>query len=160
MRTIEAKKLTKETFEPYGSYYDLMNPSGNTFGEFFPDHVIFPVSGQVPMTCSALQVPRRESMVVTSSEYHDKTGEGMICMDSDVVIHVAVPSVDPVPEKIEAFYIPRGTVVYLNIGVWHLAPFPVDAMVAHMMILLPQRTYKNDCVVVEYDEKDQVEIKL
>lgn len=42
------------------------------------------------------------------------------------MIHAAPPTKDPVPQLTEAFVVPKGTVVKLNTGVWHLAPMPVE----------------------------------
>ena len=81
-------------------------------------------------------------------------------MDDDVVLHVAPASKDPVPQLTEAFLVPKGTAVCLNAGVWHLAALPVNMDEAHVLIVLPERTYNNDCVVVEYPEQDWVEIEL
>ena len=55
---------------------------------------------------------------------------------------------------------PKGTAVRLNPGVWHLAALPVNLEEGHVLIVLPERTYKNDCVVVDYPEADWVKIEL
>jgi ureidoglycolate lyase len=54
--------------------------------------------------------------------------------------------------------VPRGTFVTLNAGVWHHAPFPHGANVVNMVIVLPERTYANDCLVVPLSKKEQVKI--
>ena len=64
------------------------------------------------------------------------------------------------PEKTEAFIVPKGTLVKLNTGVWHLAALPVHNELLHVMIILPERTYANDCIVCQYPEDRQVEIVL
>ena len=64
------------------------------------------------------------------------------------------------PEKTEAFLVPKGTFVKLNIGVWHLAALPVHKKAAKVLIVLPERTYATDCIVEQYDEKDQMELVL
>ena len=79
-------------------------------------------------------------------------------MDDDAVINVAPPSKKPVPELTEAFIVPKGTIVKLNVGVWHLAPIPVNNEIMHVMIVLPERVYANDCTVVQYELDDQIEI--
>lgn len=35
MRQIKAQKLTHEAFSKYGTFYDLVNPTGNALGAFF-----------------------------------------------------------------------------------------------------------------------------
>lgn len=160
MRKIKAKPITMENFAPYGCFASILKPKGNCLGTFYPDQVLFPVSGYMPVAFSPLASPKPERMIVDSAEYHDLTGEGVLCLNDDVVIHVAPPSKEPVPEKTEAFLVPRGTMVKLNAGVWHLAALPVHEDVAHILIVLPERTYKSDCVVVQYAPEDQIEIEL
>lgn len=103
---------------------------------------------------------KEEKMIVTAAEYHNTTCEGVLPLDDDAILHVAPASKDPVPELTEAFYIPKGTFVKLNVGVWHLAAFPVNNDVMHIMITLPERIYKTDCVVVDYKEEDYIEIEM
>ncbi len=160
MRQIKAKKLTAEAFSQYGSFYNLVDPKGSALGGFYNDKVALPVSGNVPVTFSSLEMEKADKMIVDAAEYHNYTGEGILPLDDDVVIHVAPPTKEPVPELTEAFVVPKGTVVKLNTGVWHLAPMPINEKVAHILIVLPERVYKNDCVVVEYAEEDQMEIIL
>ena len=76
----------------------------------------FPVSGNLPIAFSPLVVNKGE-MLVTQAEYHDTTCEGVLPLDDDVVIHVAPTTKEPVPELTEAFIVPKGTMVKLNVGV-------------------------------------------
>ena len=55
---------------------------------------------------------------------------------------------------------PKGTLVKLNTGVWHLAALPVHNDVLHVMIVLPERVYANDCTVCDYPPDRQVEIVM
>ncbi len=160
MRTVKVKPLTAESFRPYGSYASITNPTGNHMGDFYNDQVLFPVSGSMPLGLSPLVLHKAEKMVVTASEYHNTTGEAIVVMDDDIIFHAAPPTKDPVPELTEAFYVPCGTVLQIHTGVWHYGGFPVNREQAHVLIVLPQRIYKNDCVVVQYEEKDQIEIIL
>jgi ureidoglycolate lyase len=158
MRTIKVQQLSREAFNQFGTYYDMMDPQGANLGNFYQDHLLDPVVGGVPMAFSALIGRRTDKMVVKKSEYHNYTGEVIIPLDGDVIAYVAPPSKVPVPEQTQAFLIPKGTVIRLEVGVWHMGPFPAGDQDVHMMLALPQRTYKNDCYVVEYDEKDWIEI--
>ncbi len=160
MRTVKAKELTKENFCEYGSFYNLVDLKGNNLGDFYPDHLKNPVSGDVPITFSGLNVHRVDRMIVDTVEYHNHTGEILLPLDTDVVIHVAPPSNKMVPEATEAFIVRKGTVVRLDVGVFHLAPFSIEKEEGHVMVSLPERTYFNDCVVLNYEEKDQIEIVL
>ncbi|MBO6258472.1 MAG: ureidoglycolate lyase [Succinivibrio sp.] len=160
MHTIKAQPLTAEKFKAYGSFYDLLHPTGHHLGDFYHDHLLFPVSGTVPMAFSSLIVNKQERMIVTKDEYHDETGEISLCLDGDVIIHVAPPSTEPVTDQMEAFIVPKGTIVAINPGVWHMCSLPVTQSQVHILIGLPERTYKRDCTVVEYNEDQQVEIVL
>ncbi|MDF2613332.1 MAG: ureidoglycolate hydrolase [Clostridia bacterium] len=160
MRKIKAKPITRENFTPYGSFYSITEPTGHNLGAFYHDHVLFPVSGHMPIAFSALVSEKPEKMVVTAAEYHNTTAEGVLPIDDDVILHVAPPSNKPVPELTEAFIVPKGTMVKLNTGVWHLAALPIHQDKVHVLIVLPERIYFNDCTVVEYAPEDQIEIAL
>ena len=164
MITIQAKPITVEGFRPYGSFASMLDPQGNCFpgdATFYPDQVMLPAQGARPIAFSPLTVKKPERMIVTQAEYHDTTGEGVFVIDDDAVIHVAPPSNKViVPEKTEAFIVPKGTLVKLNTGVWHLAALSVHNDVLHVMIILPERIYANDCTVCDYPEDRQVEILL
>lgn len=160
MRTIKAKPLSKEAFAPYGSYASITSPEGFHMGDFYNDQVLLPVSGNHAIALSPLVFHKVAHMTIDRAEYHNTTGEGIVVMDDDVVIHVAPASGDPVPELTEAFIVPKGTAVKLNLGVWHFGGYCLNQDEAHVLIILPQRIYKNDCVVVEYEEKDRMEIVL
>ena len=164
MRTIKAIPITAENFRPYGTFASMLDPKGNCFpgdATFYPDQVELNVQGGRPITFSPLTVKKPERMIVSQAEYHNYTGEGIFVIDDDAVIHVAPPSNHViVPEKTEAFLVPKGTLVKLNTGVWHLAALPVHNELLHVMIILPERVYANDCVVCDYPEDRQVEIVL
>lgn len=165
MRTIKAVPITNENFRPYGSFTSMLNPTGNCFaGEesaLYPDPVQLFVSGNVQIAFSPLTVNKPKKMLVTRSEYHNHTGEGIFFLDDDAVLHVAPPSNHVItPEKTEAFIVPKGTLVKLNTGVWHLSPFPIHNQVLHLMIIMPERVYGNDCVVCDYPEAEHFEIVL
>lgn len=160
MRKIKAKPISIENFNKYGSFYSITEPTGNNLGSFYHDHVLFPVSGNMPVAFSALVSNKPEKMIVSAAEYHNTTSEGILALDDDIVIHVAPPSNKPVPELTEAFIVPKGTMVILNVGVWHLAALPINKEEVHILIVLPERTYFNDCTVVEYTSEEQIEIEL
>ncbi len=162
MITIKAVPITAENFRPYGSFASMLYPRWYCFpgdATFYPDQVELNAHGTVAF--SPLTVKKPERMIVTMAEYHNYTGEGVFVIDDDAVIHVAPPSNRViVPEKTEAFIVPKGTMVKLNTGVWHLAALPVHNDVLHVMIVLPERVYANDCTVCEYPEDRQVEIVM
>ena len=160
MKCIKAKPITAENFQLYGQFTDLLNPSGYSLGDFYQDRVKMSVSGDYAVAFSPLVVHKQDPMIVTQAEYHNTTQEGILCLDDDVVIHVAPAGKEPVPELTEAFVVPKGTLVRLHTGTWHLSAMPINKDVAHVLIVLPERIYFNDCIVVDYPEEDWVEIEL
>lgn len=159
MRTVTVKALSAESFNKYGSYADFLHPAGERLGDFFRDPVLMTTSGRMPVAFSPLAVYKRE-MIVKSAEYHDYTPEVSMCIDDDVIVHLAPAGNDPCPEKTEAFLVPKGTLLCINPGVWHMAAFPVNMEEAHILIALPERTYHNDCTVVDYPENQWIRIVM
>ena len=97
MRTIKARPITAENFSYYGQFTDLQNPEGYSLGDFYHDRVKMNVAGNHAIAFSPLVVHKTDPMVVSQAEYHNTTQEGILCLDDDVVIHVAPPSKEPVP---------------------------------------------------------------
>ena len=139
MRKIKAQKITAENFKPYGTFSDILNPSGYSLGNFYADRLLEPAKTALPLAFSSLTVHKKNAMVIDTVEYHNYTGEILMPLDTDVVIHVAPPSKTLIPEK---------------------TPFSIEKEKGSVLIVLPERTYLNDCTVFKYDEKDQIEITL
>lgn len=166
MRTIKAEALTREAFWPFGFYAQLIDPIGEKIGarpiEFFRDLAQLDLGGAGIASFSTCRVEPREP-VIDVTEYHTATGEGILPLDRDIVIHVgpATPTGDPVPlQRFRAFRVPRGTVVVLRPGVWHHAPFATGDAPANVLIVLPERTYARDCVVVQIPEGERLRIEM
>lgn len=160
MRKITAEELTKEAFEPFGSFVSITEPEGYSLGTFYNDKVLYHVSGDMPIGFSPLICEKPEKMLVTKAEYHNTTGEAMVIMDDDVVFHAAPPTSEACPELTRAFLVPKGTLISIKTGVWHMGVMPVHKDKVHVLIVLPERIYKNDCCVVEYAPEDYIEITL
>lgn len=159
MKSIRVRELTDKDFKQYGVFSSIVEPEGNHFGTFYADNIPYAATSCAPITFSPLFCCKSEKMTVTTVEYHNYAFEGIVPIDDDVVIHVAPPTTQPVPELTEAFLVPKGTAVVIKPGVWHEAPMPVHHD-AHILIVLPERTYKNDCVVVRYEEEEAIEVTL
>ena len=166
MRTVKARELCVEEFLPYGFYANMINPDTEKIGaapiEFFRDLVQQNLGNTSIASFSVCRVEPR-ALVVDVTEYHTTTGEGILPLDHDVLIHVApaTPANNQVPlEKIEVFRVPQGTMVVLRPGVWHHAPFTVNEHPANVFIVLPERAYANDCKVFELQEQDRIIIEL
>jgi ureidoglycolate lyase len=154
---LKIKELSLEAFRPYGVFGALTPPAcaplvGDDIIAFWPD--CGGVLDLGPMASNQLalgicQVAWRE-LKVDVSEYHTSTGEGILPLDGDIYIHVAPPTPGDVfpTAAAEIFRVPKGTVVVLKPGAWHHAPFATaPGATVNTLILLPQRTYANDCIV-------------
>ncbi len=158
MRTIKLEKLTKEAFAPFGEYCTFTNPDGyalkGALHRFFPDRVIINFGKNAGF--SPLLVKKPEVMKITQAEYHTTTAEVLVPLNDDMILHVAPPSGGkPVPEYTKAFLVPKNTVIKMNACVWHLAPLPANVDELCVMVVLPECTYMNDCVVVDFNQDEQ-----
>lgn len=163
MKQVRFVELSLERFKKYGSYSDMLNVSAEKLGpglvEFYRDmeQVAFP-SGANPSLSITKAMSRPH--VIEKCEYHNFTGEGLLPLDGDVLIHLAPASRGPnVPlDRIEVFRVPKGTFVSLRPGVWHHAPFPHQCASVNTLVILPERSYENDCKVVLFSDDDKIEI--
>jgi ureidoglycolate lyase len=163
MRKEKVKELTLESFAKYGSFANMVNPQAEKLGaepiEFYRDMVPLDLGCRTIALFSTCRVCKRPP-VVDVTEFHNGTGEGVLPLDADILIHVgpATPVGEVPLDRIEIFRVPKGTFVSLNPGVWHHAPFAYNADVANVLIVLPERTYAIDCHVTEIAQKDRIEI--
>ena len=166
MKSIKVEELTAVAFSPFGSFAKLVNPDSEKLGappvEFFRDAVQQDLGGSAIASFSTCRVEKRDFVIVVS-EYHTKCGEGIMPLDNDVLIHVA-PATPPnavVPvDKIRVFRVPKGTMVTLRPGVWHGAPWTASGQPANVLVVLPERTYANDCVFVKHSEAEKLKIDV
>ena len=158
---IHAQPLSREAFAKYGTYNNILEPDGwpvqgDDVGnvQFFRDMVVADLGQSHSPAFSNTRV-RKRPMEVQFVEKHERTCEGMLVIDHDCVMHLGVstaPGEVPSPEELEAFIVPKGCFVCIRPGVWHDAPFVLEADTANTLIVLPECTYLNDCVVHEYEE--------
>ena len=89
------------------------------------------------------------------------TSEIILPLNDDIVLHVA-PATNgaPTPEETHAFLVPKGTMVQLKPGVWHLCPLPANVESLRALIILPECTYANDCTVVDLTDEQAFEIEF
>jgi ureidoglycolate lyase len=160
MKTIKAQDLTAAAFRKYGDFAKMVEPDGEKFGIFWRDQVQQEL-GSHTVSYSTCRVEPRP-FVIQAAEYHSRCGEGILPLDSDVYIHVgpATPNGAPAPsDRFEVFRVPQGTMVTLRPGIWHMAPFAAGDKPANVLIVLPERTYANDCVVNRLTEDQFVQFE-
>jgi ureidoglycolate lyase len=151
MKTVKARELTRDGFAPYGHFAEMVRPVEPLTGKdtwFFGDLATLDMgrpSGTVSF--STCRTPALE-FVLKSMEYHSYTGEGILPLDGDCVLNMAMAQLDfdQALDHMEFFRVPRGTMVVIKPGVWHWAPYPVTGGSVSALIVLPTRTYANDCV--------------
>jgi ureidoglycolate lyase len=166
MRTIKVEELSPATFFPFGFYDHFIDPVAAKIGtapiEFFRDMVQQDLGGASMPSFGVCRVEKRET-IIDASEYHSYTGEGILPLDNDICFHVGPatpPGAAPPLDEMRVFYAPKGTMIVLRPGVWHHAPFAVDRSPVNCLIVLPQRTYANDCIEVKIQQSDRLRIEL
>ncbi|MBQ9046494.1 MAG: hypothetical protein IJ120_01215 [Solobacterium sp.] len=167
MRTIQAKPLSKEAFRRYGEYQNLLdtedlakasiNPRG-----FFADVLTLNFGTTTLPTVSVCHVTKTDRKIVRMMEAHQYTCEGLLPIDADVIIFVGTPGRGKFTvDNLEAFIIPQGTFVKLNPLIVHGTQYVIDKDEAHILCMLPGRTFRNDMIAVfAEDEAEQAEIVL
>ena len=165
-RTLNVEELTVEEFLPFGFYARLVDPDTEVIGaaplEFFRDMVQQDLGTASIASFSTCRIERRD-LVIDMTEYHSSCGEGILPLDNDVIMHVgpATPPDSGVPlDKFRVFRVPKGTMVVLRPGTWHHGPFTLNDDPANVLIVLPERTYANDCTVVELEEDERIKIEV
>jgi ureidoglycolate lyase len=166
MKTVKVEALSVESFQPFGFFAQMLDPKTEKLGcppiEFYRDMVQMDLGGAAIASFSVCRVEKRE-LVIDETEYHNRTGEGILPLDNDILCHVApaTPPGCPAPvDKIRVFRVPKGTVVVLRPGVWHHAPFVLNGKPANVLIVLPERIYANDCIVVKLKPAERIRIKV
>lgn len=164
MKSLSIEQLTPQSFAPFGSYRDLLNPSGECIGiepiEFFRDMLPLHIDSPSISICRVVARP----FVIDKTEMHTKTAEATLSLDADTLIHVgpaALNGIIPL-EKFRVFFIPKGTIVAIHAGVWHHAAFLYDKEIsaANVIGILPERTYANDCLVVDLPTESHLQLRL
>ena len=169
MHKIKAQPLSEAAFRKYGTFQNLLddaslaNNSIRTAG-FFPDLLTLNFGKDTLPSVCVCSVKKQERRVISFIEAHARTCEGLLPIDADVIIYVGIPARTPADysaKDCEAFIVPKGTFVKLNPLILHGTQFTVDTDEAHLLCLLPERTFQNDMLakIVE-NEEERAEIIL
>lgn len=163
MRKLKFKELTAESFQNYGTFSNLINPRAVKIGEepceFFRDILqlnLGPASIASYSVCRLLSRDR----IITNAEFHSYCSEGIFAIDGEVLMPVAIATRNGAfnPGSFEVFRVPKGTMLVLKPGVWHCAAFVHKSDCVNLLITLPERTYANDCNVIEIPVDEQIEV--
>jgi ureidoglycolate lyase len=163
MRTIGIQRLTFDAFSKYGAFAALLEPAGPMIGgapvSFFRDLLQQDLGSTTTVSYSVCVVEHRD-WVIEGMEHHNHTCESFVSLDGDYVLYVApaCPEEKPPSDSIEAFMVPKCTMIVMRPGVWHLAGFSNDRKTVHLLCALPERAYANDCVVVDFPEKERIRV--
>lgn len=157
---LRVQELSLEAFQEFGTFAPLTPPTATPLVKndgpiaFWPDCgnvLMLGPNGNNEVAVGICQVQWRP-LAIDVVEYHTACGEGILPLDGDIYVHVARPTggSDAPVDGLEVFRVPQGTMVMLKPGVWHHAPFAVQqGTTVNTVIMLPQRTYANDCIVRE-----------
>ena len=167
MKKIKVQKLTYEAFHKFGTFSKMIDPfpeeaAGPKDADcvFFRDMLQQDLGGNTASFSTCRVVPR--PLIITDAEFHNHTCETAIPLDGDAILWFApASSGNSFPaDKAEAFYVPRGCAVNCRPGVWHHAPYAVNASPVNVLVVLPERTYARDTFCIALDADDQVELEL
>lgn len=161
MKNIKVQPLTHEAFSKYGSFESLYQPQTmgvgiGTDNAFYPD--VMPLCMDNASVC-VCHVKRRE-MIVDNYECHNRTTEGVVCLDADIVIFTGFGFAPFLPPKFEAFLVPKGTLVRFKTGVLHGTQFPVDQENATVIVLLQERTFATDFIPGKLEGEELLHLEL
>jgi len=162
MRKIKVEQLTAEAFKDFGSYANFLEPSGPKIGappvEFYRDMLIqsFDITGSISYSVCTI---RPRPFYINETENHYCSGEAMMPMDGNVVMHFSPASKEPCYDNFRVFYVPKGTMVIMRPGVWHHAPYVLESKPVNLLVGLPEMTYIKDCYAFELEEENRIEIE-
>lgn len=163
MRTVVVKELSDDAFKLFGDFKNMLSTDEYRLGqegnnEFRPDIMQIDMGNKTP-SFSIAKVSGCE-MVIENIEYHRFASEGLIPLDGDCIIFVGRSSWMVDTASIEAFRVPMGTLVRLNPGVLHGRQFVTGNGSVNIMVILPMRTYGNDCEFIPLKEEEKIKIKM
>lgn len=164
MKKIKIQQLSVEAFKPFGTYTDVVAPEGPYLGSnvhsFYRDSSRYFSDFSLPLGFSPLVV-KNHGLTVTGAEYHNRSCEAIMPVTDDAILHVSPANGGEYDvEQTCAFLVPKGTIVTLFLGVWHLCPLPKTKDEIHCLVILPERAYVNDFTGVELKPEQQFEMEF
>ena len=164
MKQITVKELSREAFRQYGTYQNLLDnaematASVNKAGFFADIMTLNFATTTLPSVC-VCNVKKEEKNIIGMVEAHGQTCEGLLPLDADVIIFVGrLVRREFDLSTIEAFRVPKGTFVKLEPLIVHGRQFVNTADEAHILCLLPQRTFYNDMNAKRLEDNEKIEV--
>ena len=116
MKKIKVEQLTKEAFAEFG---EVLSYEGREDCGAKGSHTWYPqvVVRDTPTSINLMEVFRKP-FTVKKFEAHDHTEENLFAMTGGIIVPFA-PAGKPDPDKVRAFYIPKGMGISCKPGVWH-----------------------------------------
>jgi ureidoglycolate lyase len=156
--------LSRESFNPFGSF-QAVSCEGSVFtGEYpirFYRDLAVQTTDSTSLGWSICQVKPRE-FAIDTAEFHSRTSEGLMPLNGDMLFFVApaVPAGHPFPvDKVRVFHVPQYTTIIIRPGVWHHAPFAINSEILNVLVLLPERTYANDCHIERLSDEGRLKLE-
>lgn len=159
---LTAEPLDANTFRKLGNFIDLFTAAesyasmSSVDTGFFPDLIRLCNDGK-DVSISVTRVCGKQRKI-TTAEFHSHCTEGILPLDGDIYLYAAPPFWFPKLNETRLFLIPKGTFVALKPGVIHGTPISVSGDPVNVLILLPERTYSNDCTFMELKPEEQMTV--
>jgi len=165
MYQLKLEPLNLESFHEFGTFADMLSPSGIQSGQtpaiFWPDKVVANFHLQDRVAFGVSEVSDRPK-VVAAMEIHEHTCEIIMPLNSDVALFVGPPMriVNATDENCHAFRIPKGTMVCLRPGTLHCSCYTLNAETALVLIGLPELNYRTDLILIQLEDDKKFEIVI
>ena len=155
---ITSKPITADNFKQYGSFNNIYNNDWPCLGNgptwFYRELLIHDAKGSDSVGMSCCYIMERP-LEIDALEKHDTACETLFFVDQDVLMPMAPATpegVFPTEDDIEVFFCPKGTILTMRPGVWHMDAYVLDSAPVSVLTVLPEYIYVNDCKVHKYDE--------
>lgn len=162
---LKVQPLTAEAFAPFGQVISppANEPTARPEGmEYWAGVAQLPDAGAAYDVGYATQAQR--PWVQACAERHRYTAELLYAAGGDMVVVAGPPDYPdeparlPAAERFVAFRVPEGQGVVFAPGVWHWAPFAVDATLK-LVVIYRAGTASDDGVVADFRPEDVLEIE-
>lgn len=160
MWKLPARPIDAQSFAPFGRCIDLLKLGGDPDqSAYFPDLMRLQLPQPAAVSMGRVCACRRRLPFI---EAHPATAEIRLPLDGDIVLYVAPaqPLEQLDPQEIQAFLVPRGTLVEIKPGILHGRQFTVDKPVVHVLFLCREHAVRQDTVARTFEENFDIEIVL